>query len=485
MSGEAGNLRAWRHRAGWIVSMLAFAPMAGASGADAPGAPVALKETITPDLCTQVRIELKAEGLFRPGLPPDAVKDEARMPKPLSLDVKTRLVFHERVFPEGTRPGATKGKGARAGAASAGGQHAVRWVSQAASAINGEVRPTANSLRRELNLLVADRSGPEKTAVVVSAAGPMTRAELELVQGLADPLTLPDLLPADPVTKGATWKLPSSVALSLTGYDAMTSNTLEATLESIDAVSARVKVKGEVQGSVLGGKGTMTCDGFFHVDREAGLIDRLEVSRTENRQPGPVEAGLEVKSTLTLSRRPASVISELADAALADLPLEISAPRRLLQLISPDGKYNLLHDRNWHLYWDDPRLTVLKRLENGQVLAQCNLAAGPNAGKGKHQDPSQFRDDIKKSLKDRFVQFVGAGEVEGDEAGGYRYKVSVQGREGELGVLWHYFLIASPRGDQLLATFTLAAEDAGAFAGQDLELIGSLQWFDPPLPSRR
>ena len=37
---------------------------------------------------------------------------------------------------------------------------------------------------------------------------------------------------------------------------------------------------------------------------------------------------------------------------------------------------------------------------------------------------------------------------------------AVQGREGDVGVLWDYYLVASPDGDQLLATFTLAADQA-------------------------
>ena len=97
---------------------------------------------------------------------------------------------------------------------------------------------------------------------------------------------------------------------------------------------------------------------------------------------------------------------------------------------------------------------------------------------------NQFRDDVRKSLGQRFVQFLGAGEVDGDPAGGFRYKLAVQGREGDLGVLWYYYLLASPEGDQLLATFTLAEEDAKAFGDQDLEIIGSLQWTRPAAESR-
>ena len=60
--------------------------------------PVVLREALPAGTSTQVRIDLKAEGLFRPGLPPSAMSEEARMPKPLALDVKTRLIFSERLL---------------------------------------------------------------------------------------------------------------------------------------------------------------------------------------------------------------------------------------------------------------------------------------------------------------------------------------------------------------------------------------------------
>jgi hypothetical protein len=126
----------------------------------------------------------------------------------------------------------------------------------------------------------------------------------------------------------------------------------------------------------------------------------------------------------------------------------------------------------------------LKRLDAGRVIAQFNLMAGPQAGKGRHQDPAQFRDDIRRGLKDRFVQFLGAGEIGGRPDGGFRYRVGVQGREGDLGVIWYYYLLASPSGEQLLATFTLAVDHQKTFGEGDLDLIGSLRWLPPRPPSR-
>jgi hypothetical protein len=463
-----------------LATLLVFLPARSVAYEDV--AKIRLHEAPQAGTTTRVQIELKAQGLFRPGLPPGVVGAEARMPKPLSLEVQTRLIFHERLVRSvqvDQKSAITKespDSEPKTRNALEPRLIAVRQITQAASAINGEVRPTAAGVRPEVSLLLAERREVDGPVVVASPAGALTRAELELVQGPGDPLALVDLLPAQPVALQETWRVGNAAALTLSGYDAITSNELNAQLESADTTQARFRLNGQIKGSALGGAGTIRCEGFLTFDRRLAHIDRLEVNRSEVRQPGPIEAGLDVKSTLVVTRQRAVPPATLGDAALAGTPLDITPQRQLLRLITPSGKASLLHDRHWHILWDDPKLTVLKRLESGQVVAQCNLTVGPTVAKGRHQDPGQFRDDVRRALKQRFGTFLGAGEVDGDPAGGYRYKVAVQGREGDLGVVWLYFLVASSAGEQLLATFTLAADHVPTFANQDLEMIGSLHW---------
>lgn len=427
---------------------------------------VTIEESTPAGTTTQVLITLKAEGLYRPAPAPGARKDE--QPKALNLRVETRLSFAERVLK--TDP---KGRVTRA----------ARSVVQAASAINGEIRPMGAVLRPEVRLLLAEPRGG--SIVVFSPDGPLTRPELELVQGPGDPLALHALLPDRPVAVGDHWTAGDDAARSLSSYDAIASNTLEATLESVDEQTAKVRLRGVIRGAALGAEGTINASGSFTVDRKAGRVDSLSLDRTETRKPGAVEAGLEIKSTLIVQRKPAETPADLADNALANIPRNSDPGREQLLLISVNRKYSLVHDRDWHLYWDDRRLTVLKRLDRGEVIAQCNLMAGPNAGKGRHQDLGQFRDDIRRALGARFSQFLGEGEVDGDPAGGFRYKVGVQGRQGEAGVLWDYYLVANPDGDQLLVTFTLAQEQAKSFGKQDTQLIGSLRWLSEPETASR
>ena len=173
------------------------------------GKRVELREACDSSSSTRVQIELKAQGLYRPGLPTAGGADGAEMPKPRELDVQTRLIFHERIVPVG--PGGLlrpSGERERCEPGSAGGSlKVVRHVVQAAAAINGEVRPTAATLRPEVALLVAEKRDRGWPVVVFSPAGPLSWSELELVQGVGDPLALADLLPAEPVAVGDRWKV--------------------------------------------------------------------------------------------------------------------------------------------------------------------------------------------------------------------------------------------------------------------------------------
>jgi hypothetical protein len=469
-----------------VTILLATITARGRLAGQETGSTIVLRESTRAGVTTRVHTELKAKGLHRPGAPPGEVK----MPKPLAAEIDTRFIFYERLVEVDDQGMARAARVDQLSAATVRTEarpalRAVRHVVEAGLAVNGEVRTISALLRSEVRLLVAARQEGGGPVVVISPAGPLSWDELQLVQGLGDPLTLGDLLPQKPVALGEHWRIPNSGASALSEYDTITANSLDAALESADGGKARIRLKGQIQGSKQGAPGKMTVDGFFTFDRQAALIDHVDLNRVESRQPGPVEAGLDYKSTLTITRAVAEPPRTLTDAALAGLSLQITPERKLLKLDLPGGTASLIHDRNWDKFWEDRKLIVLKRLSGSQVIAQCNLMLGPQAGKGRHQDPVQFRSDIRRGLSKRFVKFIGAGEVDGRPAGGFRYKVAVSGREGQLGIVWYYYLLASPEGEQLLATFTMAEDHVQLFGDQDLEMIGNLEWHKKaPVESR-
>jgi hypothetical protein len=436
----------------WAIGLMFVA----ATGVSSGGAsdPVTLREVSRPDQATHVLCELEAEGTYRPAKPPDGSKA-----KSYPMKFASRLEFDERI----DRMDAN-GRPARV----------YRQVRQAANAVNNAVRKLGSQVRPEVALMVAERR--QEGVVVYSVGGPLTRSEIDVVQATADPLSLPALLPTIAVKEGDRWNVSDEAARALSDYDVLALNRLEAKLEELTETTARITLGGEVRGAARGGEGVISCKGTLLFDRKASRIERLSLERDEKREPSLVEHGLEVKSTLTVDRKPIEIPPELADAVVGSLPQNNDRQRELLTLSPPNGKYTILHDREWHLVYDDERQVVLKRLDHGELMAQANLAFGPNVGKGKHQDLGQFRDDVRQALGKRFGRIFAEGEVEGTPAGGFRYKISAIGREGDREIIWHYYLVASPDGDQLVVTFTLGKDQEKHFGDQDARLMGSLEW---------
>lgn len=412
---------------------------------------------------TRVLIEMRAEGEYRPEAPAGTAKAAAAAVKPQPMKIEARLDFAERVLLRNPDRSARR---------------SARRVIEAVTAI-GDAQGRLLKLRPEMKILIADRR--DMGTVVFCPGGPLTRWELEMVQVPGDPMVLAGLLPTKEVKVGDRWPVSAEAARNLSDYDAIVTNGLEGKLESLDEAEAKIRIGGEVRGSARGGEGTIGFTGRLKFDRKAERIAKVELDRQETRKQGLVEWGLAAKSKLTVERTPLELFPPDSDA-LKDLPLDDDPSREWLLLAPPDSKYTLEHDRDWHLTRESPRQVVLKRIEKGEMVAQCNLSVGPNAGKGRHQDLEEFRADIKKALGPRFLQIVGAGEVEGGPEGGYLYKVAVSGREGDLGVLWYYYLIAAPDGDQLLATFTLDQESEKRFGDQDRAILETLRWKATPLP---
>ena len=142
-------------------------------------------------------------------------------------------------------------------------RRSVRQVERAAATINGEVRPYTSALRPDVATLVADRR--EGSVSVVSPGGPLTRSELELVQGPGDPLALRSLLPYEPVAVGDRWTVGDLAARNLSGYDALASNALEATLESADDVDGPGPAPGDDPGGGPRRRGLDGLRGVAHL----------------------------------------------------------------------------------------------------------------------------------------------------------------------------------------------------------------------------
>ena len=212
-------------------------------------------------------------------------------------------------------------------------------------------------------------------------------------------------------------------------------------------------------------------------DRRANLVTGMTLQRAEVRKPGQVEAGLDLKGDAhRRAHPPADVPAELTDAALEGLDLNAPAGLKLLELKGTGGRYALLHDRDWHLFWDDARRTVLKRLDRGELGR-----AGQFRGRSRGGVPVGIRTPRSSEKMSRRPSATASSPFWGPGRSTATTAVtptswSFRDARGDHDILWYYYLLAGPEGNQLLVTFTMNGTDKARFGDEDARLLGSLRW---------
>jgi hypothetical protein len=209
----------------------------------------------------------------------------------------------------------------------------------------------------------------------------------------------------------------------------------------------------------------------------------------EDREDGPAQPGFQVNARLKMTIAPLDTSEPLTDENLAGLALTVDEGSRLLQFQSAHAGCRLLTDRRWWVIRDSKEVTILRLVDNGDAVAQCNITAMPDLEPGKHVGLEQFQRDLQKALDENFDQFVEASQSRTDE--GLRVlRVSAAGSVSDVDVHWIYYLVSNEKGRRTAFVFTLQEKFVEQFAATDHVLMSSFEFLarspqDPPKLTER
>ncbi|MEX0717369.1 MAG: hypothetical protein WD066_12315, partial [Planctomycetaceae bacterium] len=432
---------------GWLA--ISFAACASAFAADAE--PVTLAEPAESGRVFEVRSELSVEGKIEVAL--GGGRSETH-----PLDVEADLRYLERRL-SGT------GRDART-------LRSLRQYTRAGSKIVVDKETSFYRLRPELARVVAQGlpGGIERH----SPAGPLTRIELDLLRMPGDSLAMVGLLPASPVRPGEEWTPASWVAPMLADLEAVVKNELTCKLDSVVGDIATVSFEGKLEGASDGAETSIALAGSFGFDVRNNHIRSLALRQTEKRSVGAVSPGLEVIATVELTRAPAEAAGPLAEEAARAIPLD-PPPESLLLTFQTPGEAAFLHDRGWHLFKQTGKVAILRLIEQGSFVAQCNVASIAAAAPGDHTSLEQFQQDIRTSLGERFATISESRRLPTDD-GRHLLRVTALGAAGETPMTWIYYLCADPSGRQVSFVFSVESELREKLGGRPDEIVRSVRF---------
>jgi hypothetical protein len=342
--------------------------------------------------------------------------------------------------------------------------------------INGkEVIPQLRNNRRLIGA-----SFFEGRLTIFSPQGPLTREELDLVQWPGDSLVADALLPEASVEVGGTWQVDEAKLGALLNIDTVGQSDVSAELIETNRDYAQIDAKGVVHGMVDGATTTIEIKSRCYFDLRRRRVHSLQLVAKEKRSAGEVSPGVKAVAKVRLQFAPLSrsdsLSDSLSDSVVAKMGAVPNADTIQLSFLPTNRVYRLLHDRDWHVTSDAKSAVVLRKMQDNDVLGQCNISALPVIEKGKQVTLESFRDDVRSTLGKDFGRFIKAGEFV-DQRGRLVYHVAAEGKVTDVPIHWRYYLVGEPDGRRAALVFTLEQSMAARFGQADRQILSGFDFL--------
>jgi hypothetical protein len=390
---------------------------------------------------------------------------------PLKMSVVGQLDYQERilVYPAGSE----------------GTWRSIRHYDSAKATLKigqSGVQPTLRNERRLINVAVRGTA-----TTIYSPKGSLTREELDLLNiagnGIGNSLVLDRLLPQRPVSIADSWNHSREVIGAMVGLDSVEKSDVESKLIDVTNSVARIQMTGRVEGISEGSKVGMDIKAKYQVDLKTKRVNWLGLLVRENREIGEVVPGTDVVLRLEMKITPTEKSKELSDAVVMAVRPEPAPANLDLEHRSADGGWSVAYGRDWYITADERDLTVLKLMDQGERIAQCNISSVPKVDVSKLPTLAEFQEEVRSALGKSFGEFVEAGQS--TNALKHRvYQVVTRGTVNELPIEWHYYLVADEHGQQAALAFTVDASLVSRLKGVDKLVVNQLQFADPKLAAK-
>jgi len=354
-------------------------------------------------------------------------------------------------------------------------QNSIRYYKKAEAIVkqaDGGMKPKLRPSRRTIGVEIG---GPKIT--MFSPHGPLTRDELELLNIQCSSLLIDSLIPETPVTIDQSWTLPNNSVCALFGLDVVAKSDVKCTLKSVESDAARFEMHGQIEGAFRGMATKLEVKAKYRFNLAQKRIDWVGLLIKENRDCGHIVGGLDAVARLQLIITPEIQSKHLSESALKGLNLKPTDDLCHLVYKPAKGNWEFTHNRRWHIIADQHDVTVLRLIDRGKLVTQCNVTPLPHRLNQPPISLAKFQEDIKLALDQNFGQFIQAGQ----RANQQDYRILhaiIHGTVSELPIEWKYYLVTDEHGHRVAFTFTTEASLAKQLADSDKELINSLRFTE-------
>lgn len=333
------------------------------------------------------------------------------------------------------------------------------------------------SLRNERRLFVIQHKGEDAT--LYSPIGPLTREELELVDAPGSSTVLAAIIPGKKTAIGDEWKLNNQTVARLLGLEAVSEQEVVAKLTKVEDTLAIFSLDGKITGAVGGVSSEIDLHAKANFDLKKKAVTWLALEYGEKRAIGHAQPGYDATIRVRTVAEPATGTPELANDALSKLPLEANPEQTLIEFQAEKAGINLAHDRRWRVMVDRMDIAILRFIDRGDLIAQCNINRLAPLPKDQPLSLTAFQKSVETTLSKNSGQVLEAAQ-ETTKDGGKVLRVTVAGTASEIPIQWFYYHLTDPQNRRASVVITLESKLLERYPALDRELISGLLLLDTP-----
>ncbi|MCA9260686.1 MAG: hypothetical protein KDA61_15845 [Planctomycetales bacterium] len=307
---------------------------------------------------------------------------------------------------------------------------------------------------------------------------PLTREQADLIDTMADPLTLDRLLPNREVEKGEKWSHDKEAIASLLGMDHVAACTAESEITGVSNGQVQIRMAGTADGVIDGAATELELQAAYLYHPGEGRITKFNLAVREERKPGEASPGLDATAKLSIhvqpSTRGASSESEFSVEDLNRAASFSEAEVRQLAIDAPQRGFRFRHDNAWIVTAEPRDLLSLRLLKGGEMIAHCNVSALPSGSADQSTTLADFERDVRHSLGEKAEQVAAAKEWT-TSAGHRCFGVFVDGKVDDAAIQWRYYLVSDDSLGATSVSVTVEQTWLADFADADRLIVDSLE----------
>jgi hypothetical protein len=335
-----------------------------------------------------------------------------------------------------------------------------------------------NTLPEDRSLILVQSDKEDERIRFASIRGPLTQKQLELIATPANTLLLPELVARKQVRPGETWTPGEEILTKVLNIDLIGSSTIELKLEKISGTVARIFISGEVEGAIDDAGTQLDVTGTLDFDISRGIVENADLTIRQQRDIGRIAPGLDAGFRILVRVEADGQSEALSDAGLARIRESGTRITPNLVFTPLEDNIRFLHTPDWKVIGAQRDRAILRLLENGQMVGQCDVMPLPPSDDSRPQTLEQFQEVVKSKLAEYKPSITDSAQSSPESDGADWMQVTAAGSANGVALIWNYFTITHSDGRRVQLVFTTEPANNSRFSSRFESLIAGISFME-------